>query len=34
MYKNSKCYDENTFACAPEMTMDSRDKTEETTVDL
>ena len=30
-YKDSKCYVENSFAYAPEMTMDSRDKTEEAT---
>ena len=27
VYKDSKCYVENSFAYAPEMTMDTRDKT-------
>ena len=34
VYKDSKCYVENSFASAPEMTMESGDKTEEATANL
>ena len=34
VYKESKCYVENLFAYAPEMTIDSEDKTEETVANL
>ena len=34
MYKDGKCYVENSFAYAPEMTMDSGDKTKEATANL
>ena len=34
MYKDSKCYVDNSFAYEPEMSMDSGDKTEEATTNL
>ena len=34
VYKDSKCYVENSFACAPAMTVDSGDKTEEESANL
>ena len=34
VYKDSKCYVENSFAYVPEMTMDSRDKSEKATFNL
>ena len=34
MYKLGQCYVQNSFAYAPERTMDSRDKTEEATSNL